>query len=158
MIVAIVDNNIVVSVQTITDPSDDGGAALQALAYKHQAVVDVTNQYPQPVAGWTLNGSSLVSNGSSSMVPITKLAFRERFTPAEMAGIYAYIGNQSNSQWAVVAALMDNLNVATYIDLTRSDVQNGLELLESLGLITMSRMTAILTTPPAAIEVYKGTL
>lgn len=147
MLAAIVDDNVVISIQTIPD---DGGVSYSALSHQHQAVIDIGTMVPSPAIGWTFDGANLISNGATSM-KITKLAFRNRFTIAEMTGIYATM--QSNY---TLQAMQGNLAVATFIDLSRADTIAGVGYLVSLGIITPARANAILTTPPSAIEVYTG--
>lgn len=145
MICALVQNNVVVSVSTIPD---DGGASYAQIAQGYQAAIDVTGVSPPPQVGWIFNGSSLVSNGVNSTV-ITKLAMRERFTITELTYIMAAAATNFTLQ-----AMLGNQQVATFIDLSRSDTIAGVGYLVSLGLITSDRATTILTTPPTAAEVY----
>lgn len=155
MIVALVNNNVVTaSPITITDPSVDGGAAYQALAQINQLVVDITDLSPQPQTGWTLHGGQLVTNGVNT-TRITKLAFRERFTPTELIGIIA-ASQLQNTEGYILQILLGNQIVATYVDLSRSDTIAGLQELVSFSLLSTDRMAQILTTPPVASEIYMG--
>ncbi len=144
MLCAIVNNNVVTSVQTLS--TSDG--SYQLAAASAQVVIDITNMTPQPQVGWTLNGNTLVSNGNNLM-QITKLAFRERFTTTELLAIYAAIPT-----YPLVQIMLDNQAVATFVDLNRTDTQSGVYYLASIGCITMARATAILTTPPTSTEAY----
>jgi hypothetical protein len=144
MVCALVQDYAVVAIQTI-DPSQ-----YASLSSQYQAVIDITDMLPQPQVGWTFNGSSLVSNGVNPTT-ITKLAMRERFTLAEMAAILA--ASVSNF---TLQAILQNQQIATFIDLARPDTIAGINYLVSLGLITPARATQILTTPPSATEIYQG--
>ena len=144
MLCALVQNNIVTSIQTLDS------AGYQSASQVYQAVIDISATVPQPQIGWIFNGSILVSNGNNLM-QITKLAFRERITTGELVGIYT--AKPSNP---VIQLLMDNQALATYVDLTRSDTISGVMYLVSIGLLTSDRANVILTTPPTASEVYKG--
>lgn len=52
---AIVNNNIVTSVVDLDNDTD----AVSVYARANQAVIDIGDQSPQPVAGWVLNGNKL---------------------------------------------------------------------------------------------------
>ena len=147
MLCALVQNNVVVSIVTIPD---DGGISYAQTSQGYQAAIDITATLPQPQVGWTFDGANLISNGTNT-TKITKLAFRERFTIAEMTGIYATMPTNFTLQ-----AMIANQQVATFVDLSRSDTIAGVGYLVSIGLITQDRATAILTTPPTAVEVYTG--
>lgn len=93
---------------------------------------------------------------------ITKLAFRNRFTPTEKAGIeLASLDNPSATLQARMAAASLRANnadiaAASYIDLMRLDTRAGVQALESFGLIAAGRAAAILDTPPAENEVWNA--
>ena len=92
---------------------------------------------------------------------ITKLAFRQRFTPAEKASIeIASLDNPAApiEQRGLAATLRVNqqdIQAATYIDLQRVDTRAGVQALEQYGLIAAGRAAAILDTLPTPEEVYK---
>lgn len=147
MILAIVNNFLVEQIITIDDSS-------YALYANNQAAIDVTATTPQPQVGWIFNGSTLTAPANMIDTKITKLAFRERFTLAEQVGIKAAeIG--SGQVALTLQVLEDYATAATYIDLSRTDTQTEVATLVSLGLLTQDRATAILTTPPTAIELYQ---
>jgi hypothetical protein len=154
MIIAVVNDFVVTAIATINDPSVDGGVAYQAYAQSCQIAIDITNTVPQPQVGWTFNGSALVSNGTNT-TQITKLAFRERFTPTELVGIIAASQAQTTEGYTL-QMMMQNQSIATYIDLARSDTIAGIDILVSYGLLTSARANTILTTPPSSTEVYTG--
>lgn len=146
MIVALIQNNLVYGVLQIDDPSQ-----INLFGNIFEAVIDVTNLTPQPQIGWAFDGVNI--SGTNVSVQITRLAMRQRFTTAELLGIMTYVNTNPAS---VVAILMQNLQVATFVDLARSDTQAGIGYLASLSLITSARATAILTTVPTAQELYEG--
>lgn len=144
MIIACVDNNVVVEIDTI-DPSE-----YQTYAQAHQIVLDITDIQPAPQVGWIFNGSILVSNGSFNW-KITRLGFRERFQLSELMALYTAMSSNP-----VLQIMQDNEMAAQYIDLSSVVTQSAVGYLVSLGIITSDRATAILTTPPAPLEVYTG--
>lgn len=93
---------------------------------------------------------------------ITKLAFRQRFTSAEKAGIEIAALDDPLApmqQRALAASLRANqadVQAATYIDLQRPDTRAGVQTLETYGLIAAGRAAVILDTPPTPEEIYKG--
>lgn len=148
MILAIVNNNLVTSVVMISDES-----LYPQYAQGAQAAIDVTNMTPWPQVGWVFNGNSLAPPSIQSSGKITKLAMLQRFTVPERIGILTYVGANPAS---VPAILMQNIMVATYVDLTRADTQAGINYLVLAGLITQDRAVQILTTAPTALEMYTG--
>ena len=143
MIVAIVNDNIVAEIRFIDDADYS--------SVKAQFVVDIAYYNPCPQVGWSFDGYSF--QGKPTSMIITKLAMRHRFTVAEMIGIYTAAKSNSVFQY-----LIDNLSVATYIDLLRPDTQQAVLGLAQAGLITMTRANEILTTIPTEVENYKGIL
>lgn len=143
MLVALIQNNLVCGVCDLTDDQ------IQLLGIHFETIVDITNLTPQPQIGWAFDGVNI--SGTSPTMMITKLAMRQRFTTGEMIGIMTFVTANPNS---VVALLMGNLQVATYVDLNRADTQAGISYLVSQSLLTSIRATAILTTPPTPYEVY----
>jgi hypothetical protein len=146
MKIALVKDNVVVEVKEMTE------AEVLAVSNQYTACIDVDGYDPEPVTGWTLEGNELVDpNFTLPSMRITKLALRQRFTIGELTAIYA-----ATATIPIVRILMDNLMVASFIDLSRADTQAGLGVLVAYGLITQERATAILTTVPSAIEKYTG--
>ena len=149
MILAIVNNDIVQAIVTITDDSQYNNYAQNS-----QAAIDITNMLPQPGVGWLFTGNGLTPPADSQTpTKITKLAMLQRFTVPERLAILTYVNANPAS---VPAVLMQNIIVATYVDLGRADTQAGISYLVSFGLITSDRANAILTTPPTASELYTG--
>jgi hypothetical protein len=95
-------------------------------------------------------------------VRITKLAFRQRFTPEEKIAIeIASLDDPAApmQQRAMSAALRANqadVAVATYIDLMRADTRSGVQALEAAGLIATGRAVEILDAPPSESEAWNG--
>lgn len=102
-----------------------------------------------------------ISNNSITNWKITKLAFRNRFTPTEKVDMdLASIDNPSapiqiRRQAALLRTILEDLRIATYIDLSRPDTRAGVQLLEQYQIIGVGRATIILDTPPTEIELYK---
>ena len=144
MICAIVNNGVVEQVREVTQEEFD-----QGIANKHQAVLSLVDMLPQPQVGWVFNGSTLSPPAVS--MKISKLALRQRFTTSELVAVK--VASATNP---VIAVILDNLQVSTYIDLGRSEVAQALGYLVTQGLLTSERMTTILTTPPTYQEIYKG--
>ena len=91
---------------------------------------------------------------------ITKLAFRSRFTAQEKVTIeLASLDNPaaSDQQRQLSAALRsheEDVAVAQFIDLKRTDTRDGAAQLETFGLIAAGRAAVILDTEPTADEVF----
>ena len=149
MIITLIRNNKVVGT-----PVEMSEEEIEAALPSYQQAVDVTNENPTPGVGWGFNGRSFDPpvgvTGKKSMI-ITKLAYRQRFTTGEMVAIY--VAKDTNP---VLRLLIDNLSVASFIDLERADTYTGTMYLYSQGLLTLARAQEILTTTPTAIEIYKG--
>ncbi len=135
---------------------------------KNNKVVTVVEQETAPdIDGFIdveLPAGSLVGPGytyDGSFIPpvdtrprhITKLAFRNRFTLAEKAAMeLAALDNpqatlQERSQSALLRAMMKDLEVATFIDLDRVETREGVETLETFGLLGEGRASEILNGP-----------
>ena len=130
----------------VETPSEE---QVNMLSSVYGQVIDITNYQPMPQLGWTFDGQQIV--GTSASKKITKLAMRQRFTTAEMLGLMSYVTQNPAS---VVAMLMQNLQVATFVDLARPDTQAGLSYLVAQNLLTSDRANTILNTPPSPLEVY----
>jgi hypothetical protein len=147
MLVALVFNGKVSDVLDLTSEQLDAAGLI------YGSVIDVSSATPTPAQGWTMD-----QNGSLNPPGwrVTRLAMRQRFTVTELLGIMTYVVNNPAS---IVAMLMQNLQVATFVDLQRSDTIAGITLLANapFNLITTERATTILTTPPNSQEIYTGT-
>lgn len=125
-------------------------AQLQMLTSLYGQAIDITDVQPFPQIGWSFDGQQIV--GTSASKKITKLAMRQRFTVNEMIAI---MNAAADPQKIIIRYLMENLQVATFVDLARPDTQAGLAVLRDYGLITTERMNTILSTPPSPLEVYQ---
>jgi hypothetical protein len=86
---------------------------------------------------------------------ITKLAFRQRFTPDEKGNIN--LAAAANTlQGAKLKASLDDQQAALFIDLKRPDTRAAVQGLEAATLIGAGRAAIILDTPPTEIELYRG--
>lgn len=97
----------------------------------------------------------------AALVPrrwVAKLAFRSRFTAAERAAIeFAALDDPSaaievRQQSAMLRALLADVSVAEFIDLDDADTRAGVQMLESVGLLTEGRAAEILDAPVADHE------
>lgn len=82
---------------------------------------------------------------------ITRLAFRNRFTFAEKVAIA-----EAAKTDTTVEVLQKDQDAATYIDLSRTDTQQGVQLLVIKGLITADRSAEILSLVVQPDEEYRG--
>lgn len=128
----------VVKLSVAQDPSTDD-ATIQHLEAQGFTVVIGTASI-----GATWNGSEFtepapqVSDTVSSRF-LTKLQFRNRFTPAEKVAIYtAAAANVS------VQIYLDDINAAEYINLDDASTAAGVAALEAAGLISVGRTAEIL--------------
>ena len=93
---------------------------------------------------------------------ITKLAFRNRFTKAEKAGIeFAALDDPTapisqRQQAAALRADLKDQEQATFIDLDDEDSRAGVLTLEAVGLIANGRAVEILDTPVQDNERFTG--
>lgn len=87
---------------------------------------------------------------NSNSNKITKLAFRNRFTPAEKLSI-----ETASSNSPAVRVLLKDLDAATFIELTRRDLKEALDILVIEDLLTEQRLSEILSTDIAQHEIYK---
>ena len=84
---------------------------------------------------------------------ITRLAFRNRFTPTEKAIIeLAALDDPSAAQSvrmraAALRANQADIAAATFIDLGRPDTRAGVQMLEAAGLLAVGRALEILDAP-----------
>lgn len=144
MILALIRNGVVA--QVVTANSDE---EVNAYSVSADAAIDITNMNPQPVVGWLFDGVRLT--GPAVSMKITKLAMLQRFTVPERLGILTYVNANPAS---VPALLVQNIMVATFVDLLRPDTIAGINYLVSFGLLTSDRPAVILTTPPTQLENY----
>lgn len=88
---------------------------------------------------------------SVASTKITKLAFRNRFTFAEKVAIETAAETDP-----AVRVLLKDQEAATFIDLSRRDTQDGVQLLASKTLLTPERAEEILGAPIQPDEIYRG--
>lgn len=89
------------------------------------------------------NGPQAVANSR-----ITRLAFRNRFTPAEKTALYTAAKTNVDIQ-----IYLDDVNAATHIDLQRADTRANVQALETAGLLAAGRAMQILDAPIQPDEV-----
>lgn len=95
-------------------------------------------------------------------VKITKLAFRQRFTQAEkitieLASLDVPAGTLESRQAAAqMRVWLEDIDAAQFIDLNYGPTRDGVQALESYGLIAAGRAAVILDTEPTADEVFNA--
>lgn len=150
MILALIVDNVVASIATVSTEEE-----IQALGRQYALTIDITDANPQPTVGWVFDGNTLVLGpgmaASAATKKITKLGLRRRLTFTELVTLTT--AAKSND---AIAALKDNLMVATYVDLNRADTIAAIGYLVSAGLITSERAEAIRSAPVQEEERYKG--
>ena len=108
--------------------------------------------------GWTYDGIGFyppASIANASTTKITRLAFLNRFTDSEAVQIdLASMG--ATVQAAMLRRELKRIDSASHIDLTDPSLANGLNMLETVGLMNAGRAVEILTTPASAGEVFTG--
>lgn len=82
---------------------------------------------------------------------LTRLAFRNRFTPAEKVALYT--AAESSVQ---IKIYLDDLAAATFVDPERADTIAGVQALEAATIIGPGRAAEILGAPITDEEVYVG--
>lgn len=153
MKIAIIQNNVCESILDLATEEQ-----IQTAARAAQMAIDITDANPVPAVGWVLLGNQLV-NPAGDVAPtkkITKLGFRQRFTFSELIALTGAAQSSNPSVALPLQVLLNNLAVATYIDLNRADTAGGMGLLVSFGLLTSARSTEILSAEVADGEKYKG--
>ena len=130
---------------------------------RYGAFTAIYDDFPAPLYDHVeVDPGAVVEPPPPASIKITKLAFRNRFTAAEKAGIeFASLDNPAATMPArlMAASLRANqadINAAAHIDLMRPDTRGGVEALEYFGLIAVGRADVILDTPPAEQEVWNG--
>lgn len=82
---------------------------------------------------------------------LTRLAFRNRFTPAEKMALYT--AAESSVQ---IKIYLDDLAAATFVDPERPDTIAGVQALEAATIIGPGRAAELLGAPITDEEVYVG--
>lgn len=136
---------------------------MEMTRYCASAVVETVNGEAFPLSDYEhIEEGDETSDVYRGTWHITKLAFRNRFTPSEKAAIeIAALDNpdapmQQRALAATLRASQADIQAATYIDLLREDTRNGVLDMETYGLIAPGRAAAILDAPPTGDEVYRG--
>ena len=112
-------------------------------------LVDVTDTSPKPGPGWLYDGSVFSKPPDPDLgTIITRFAFRQRFTFAERVAIRSAADSDTE-----VMVWLEDLQTASFIDLTRTEAQQGAQMLESKGLITSGRASEVLNDPVQPQEV-----
>ena len=76
---------------------------------------------------------------STTAMPLTKLAFMNRFTMEELAAIYTAAKTE-----VLVEVFLDKLKLAEHVDVTDPHTIGGLQALAASGLLTEARVQAVL--------------
>lgn len=150
---ALIASGVVVNV-VVGNPSEFPGA------------IDITGLNPRPGPGWTYANGDFDPPAAIDPEPrdygakITKLAFRQRLTDPvlvaiEMAAIHNPNGTTQQQQFAAqLRVMLENVRVATFIDLARPDTRAGVQALQAAGLLPSA--AAVLDAPVQAHEVPVG--
>lgn len=127
--------------------------------------IDITDVVPRPGPGWSYDGQTFTPPPTSPPAPvsrhITRLAFRQRFTQAELVTIeIACLDDpsapiQQRQQAAALRVMQRQVSEAAYIDLDRPDTRAGVQQLEAAGLIGPGRAAQILDAPIQPHEVWQ---
>lgn len=121
----------------------------------------------QPLVGWTYKNG--IFSPPEEVPPvgvatkhITKLAFRNRFTSTEKINIeLAALDDptasaQQRQNAALVRVYVKDIDAATFIDLDRQETKDGVQNLETVGLLAAGRANEILTAKIQPSERYRG--
>lgn len=144
--------------------ADDGFTVENVIIADAWDGIDVTDHDPRPGPKWRrIDGEFLppAPEGTPEPTPdrrVTRLAFRNRFTQAELVALeIASLDNpaatmQARQQAASLRVMLANLQAASWIDLQRPDTRTGVQQLEAAGLLGAGRALEILDAPIADIE------
>ena len=144
---------------------ENGTVANVIVADTWPNAVDVTDVTPRPAPGWLYDGQTFTPNPQQPATEprrITRLAFRNRFTQAELvtleiAGLDDPAAPMAQRQQAAAIRVMQRqVGEATFIDLERPDTRAGVQQLEAAGLIGPGRAAAILDAPIEPLEAFAG--
>jgi hypothetical protein len=150
-ILAVIAAGLVANV-VIGDPSDFPGA------------IDVTELEPRPGTGWAYDGAAFAPPVIDEPPPapadrrITRLAFRNRFTQAELVAMeIAAIDDptapmSARQQAAAIRVMQRQVDNAAFIDLDRADTRAGVQQLEAGSLLAEGRAAEILDGPIDPLE------
>ena len=141
--------------------ADEAFIAAIAPEWDHVERIDTPAERALGVGmGWGWDGTSFVAPAATPAPEpapedrrISKLAFRNRFTKAEKAGIeFAALDDPTapiaqRQQAAALRADLKDQEQATFIDLDDEDTRTGVLTLEAVGLIAAGRAVEILDAP-----------
>lgn len=121
-------------------------------------MAEIINQYQDGEYTVTEYASGRVERKLPAALPrpapkrlLTRLAFRNRFTPAEKVALYT--AANSNVQ---IKIYLDDLAAATFVDPERPDTVAGVQALEAATIIGPGRAAEILTAPVTDEEMWVG--
>lgn len=142
---------------------ENGVVSNVILAESWKGGIDITDVVPRPGPGWSYDGQAFAPPAEAPPAPrhITRLAFRQRFTQAELIGIeIACLDDpsapiQQRQQAAALRVMQRQVAEAAFIDLDRPDTRAGVQQLEAAGLIGPGRAAQILDAPVQPHEVYQ---
>lgn len=103
------------------------------------------------------DGALVLAPGS----PVTRLAFRNRFTAAEKVALeMASLDNPAGTlaqrqQAAAIRVYLADAASSSFVDLSRPDTRAGAQQLEAWGLLAAGRALQILDDPILVTEAYK---
>lgn len=118
--------------------------------------IDVTDTVPRPAPGWLYEAGDFTppaDNSPPEKRHVTRLAFRNRFTLAELTAIeiacldVPTASTVQRQQAAALRVMQRQVDTATYIDLERPDTRAGVQQLEAMGVIAAGRALQILDAP-----------
>lgn len=138
----------------VVDVRDLSPEEIISLSKEYQNVIDVSDLSIYPTSGCKWTGSSFVDASGGALVKsskITRLGIRQRFSLQEMNQIYS-----KKASDVMLQILVDNLNVATYIDLGRADTIQSIQYLVAANILTSQRANEILNNPVLPHEQYRG--
>lgn len=131
----------------------------------YSLVAESKDAYTYPADGWywfdTQAAAESFFAAAAAPIPptaITKLAFRQRFTAAERVAMEiaqlddATATMQARQAAAALRASSADLQASKYVDLARTDTQQGVQSLEAFGVIGAGRAAEILGAAIQPIE------
>lgn len=143
---AIIQNQKVVSILSFSTEE-----SVQTIAKTYEQVVNIEGMDPMPSVGWNYSNGIFFPDEITGK-KITRLAFRNRFTSQEKLNLY---GALSTPQGIMLKIYLDDLALASYVDLERADTIAGVQLLEQIGILGTGRAEIILNTSISDVEKFK---
>ncbi len=148
MLCALVRENVIVQVLELAEEQ------VQEACRVYERVVDISEMTPTPQQGWVYdgNGGFVTPNSLNPSRVVTRLAFMNRFKDNEIGAIYTIANTPGHPLQIPFKIYTDKLLASTFVDLGRPDTTANLNLLVSLGILTSTRATEILTAQVQPIE------